>query len=133
MKPSALQRLAGNPSKRSLADRESEPSGPLGGPPAWLSVDALDEWRRVVPDMERLGVFTHADYSAVVAHCIVYGEVVGAAKRGEAMKVASLTALRLSAAELGLTPTSRAKPTGTPGPKNEAAEDFFSKPPALVR
>lgn len=128
---SAAKRLAGNPGKRPLLDPVATPSGPLGHPPAWLSVDALDEWQRVVPPMEACGAFTGADYAAVLAHCIVFGEVVKAAKAGEPMKVASLTALRLSAADLGLTPTSRTKLVASPAPRHDQAEDFFA--PAAPR
>lgn len=129
--PTALRKLARDANRQPLRDREPAPSGPLGGPPAWLSVDALDEWQRVVPPMEACGAFTSADYAAVLAHCIVFGEVVKAAKAGEPMKVASLTALRLSAADLGLTPTSRTKLVASPALRHDQAEDFFA--PAAPR
>ena len=124
---SAVKRLAGNPGKRPVLDQVATPSGPLGHPPAWLSPDGLEEWRRIVPEMERFGIFTSADFSAVVGHCVAYSDVVQAAKRHEQVKSTALTALRLSAAELGLTPASRVKLVAAPAPGHDQAEEFFAQ------
>ena len=121
-----VKRLAGNPGKRPLKTEPPAPVGALGDPPAWFTPDALEEWHRIVIAMAT--VFTAADFSAVVGHCCAFADVVQAGRRGEAMKSSMLTALRMSAAELGLSPTSRAKLAApSTGKPDDPAEAFFRR------
>lgn len=123
--PTKLKVLAGNPGKRPLNDREPQPSGKIGACPDWFPADAKLEWNRVVPELDRVGVLTSVDAATVEAHCLAYAEVIGAARRGEPLKAAMLTALRVGAAELGLTPAARAKLVVPQGADNDPAEQFF--------
>src|SRR5687768_7084489 len=107
--PTKLKELAGNPGKRPLNDREPHPSGRIGACPDWFPDDAKLEWNRVVPELDRLGVLTSVDAAIVEAHCLTYAEVIDAKRNGEPLKAAMLTALRVGAAELGLTPAARVK------------------------
>lgn len=94
--------------------------------PAWLSKDAKAEWRRVAPILvNERKVLTEADLGTLESYCIATGTVreahralnrdglVVAGKRHPAfgMMNAAQTTARLCAAELGLTPVSRSRPT----------------------
>ena len=90
--------------------------------PAWLSPAARLEWRRVMPLLVERKILTDADMAMVEAFCVASvrvreiekliqnpsGEIDGKLFRmqGQAMQTA-----RQIAAELGLTPVSRSRPT----------------------
>ena len=97
--------------------------------PRWLSKDAIDEWRRVVPELMERKILTEADLGTLENYCAAIGSArecsrilqaeghVVATPHGPkrhpasvAMKDAMGTARQL-AAELGLTPVSRSRPT----------------------
>ncbi|MER9210066.1 phage terminase small subunit P27 family [Mesorhizobium sp. M0771] len=95
-------------------------------PPAWLSKDAKAEWRRVAHILvNERKVLTEADLGTLESYCIATGTVreahralnrdglVVAGKRHPAfgMMNAAQTTARLCAAELGLTPVSRSRPS----------------------
>ena len=79
-KPTALRIFEGNPSRRPLNAREPKPT--LGVPrcPGWLSSEAKAEWKRVVPELERLGMLTKIDRAALAAYCQSWAEYVEAVK-----------------------------------------------------
>ena len=66
--PTAHLRLVGS---RELEHRHDEPKPELGAPspPAWLSREAMAEWRRVVPELTRIGVLAKVDRAVLVAYC----------------------------------------------------------------
>ena len=98
-------------------------------PSAWLSKDAKAEWRRVMPDLTKRRILTEADLGSLEHYCIAAGQVRKMQKmidqqghivetdRGPrvnpAVRVQSdaMTRARQLAAELGLTPVSRSRPT----------------------
>ena len=98
-------------------------------PPAWLSKDAKAEWRRVMPLLIERRILTQADMGSVENYCIAIGQVremqrtitteghVIQTARGlrahPAVKIQAdaMTRARLLAAELGLTPVSRSRPS----------------------
>lgn len=67
-KPRHLKVLEGNPGKRPLKD-EPRPTPKVPRAPGWLSKEARAEWRRVVPELGRLGLLTVVDRAALVAYC----------------------------------------------------------------
>lgn len=71
-KPTALKTLAGNPGKRPLNTREPRPTAQPPRCPSWLALAAKREWRRVVPELERLGLLTLIDMAALAAYCQSY-------------------------------------------------------------
>lgn len=107
--------------------------------PAWLSKDAAAEWRRVVPILVERRILTRADLGSLENYCTAIGQVREAERhiqehgivftamketadgglvpiglrRNPAVGVQSdaMTRARLLAAELGLTPVSRSRPT----------------------
>ena len=123
--PTALKKLAGNPGKRPMNDREPQPSGRIGPCPDWFSADARLEWDRIVPELDRLGVLTSVDAAVVEGHCLTYGEIVATAKAGEPVKAALLAQMRAYAGELGLTPSARSKLIAPKGGDGDPADEFF--------
>ncbi|WP_316195932.1 MULTISPECIES: phage terminase small subunit P27 family [unclassified Bradyrhizobium] len=96
---------------------------------SWLSKDAKAEWRRVMPILSARRILTDADLGSLESYCIASGQVremqriikregsVIITDRGlrahPAVRIQSdaMTRARLLAAELGLTPVSRNRPT----------------------
>jgi P27 family predicted phage terminase small subunit len=64
--------------------REPRPKAGVPGMPSWLSAEAKAEWRRVVPELRRIGVLVVLDRAAIAAYCTAYAEVVHATKLLEA-------------------------------------------------
>jgi len=146
-KPTRLRILEGNPGRRPLNDREPKPRDATPVLPAWLSPDAKTEWRRIVPELRRLGLLTLVDRAALAAYCQAWAELQIATrlleKEGRIVEVdvfgkdGAVTgsksqlhpAVKLQRdafgrvkqflAEFGLTPASRAR-LNAPGPAKEA-------------
>ncbi|MDH7795801.1 MULTISPECIES: phage terminase small subunit P27 family [unclassified Beijerinckia] len=101
----------------------------LPTPPAWLSKEAKAEWRRVVPILIERRILTDADLAVMAGYCSAVGEIAQASKiiavegltfegktgpkRHPAVGVRNeaLAHMRQYAAELGLTPVSRSRPS----------------------
>jgi P27 family predicted phage terminase small subunit len=66
--------IRGNPGRRPIR-HEPEPAIPAQCPEPLPHVTGLaaDEWRRVGPELYRLGLLTVLDTSAFAAYCIAYG------------------------------------------------------------
>lgn len=98
-------------------------------PPAWLSPDARAEWSRVIPILTDRKILSAADLGSLENYCVAIGtvremdrylqekghiiDVEGVPRRNPAVGIqaeAMTRSLRL-AAELGLTPVSRSRPT----------------------
>lgn len=97
--------------------------------PAWMSVDAKKEWRRILPILVARRILTTPDLGSLENYCVAIGTVremertvqdeghtyedaKGAIKRHPAVAIQAeaMTRARLLAAELGLTPVSRSRP-----------------------
>lgn len=144
-KPTRLKVLTGNPGRRHL--NAGEPRPPSGAPtcPTWLDKEAKSEWRRVVPILDRLGLLSRVDRSAVAAYCTAWAELHWATvqlrkgrtyttKEGQVcvhpavgMQRSALQHVRQFAALFGLDPSSRGK-LAVPGGQGEEAElnDFLN-------
>jgi P27 family predicted phage terminase small subunit len=129
--PTRLKLLRGNPGKRRLNLDEPQPaSAPeCPAPPSFLSAYAAEQWRRVAPELHRLGLLTILDETTLAAHCAACcrwhqceeilereGELVVAGSAGNrvphpAVRIAVQAARDLIAfgREFGLTPSSRAR------------------------
>ncbi|HUF53804.1 MAG TPA: phage terminase small subunit P27 family [Dehalococcoidia bacterium] len=67
-KPAHVKAVAGNPGKRPI----TEPPEPAEGDvscPAWLSAKARNEWERIAPELQRLGLLTVLDVSSFALYC----------------------------------------------------------------
>ena len=97
--------------------------------PKWLSADARREWKRVFPILRTRRILTVADLGSLENYCVAIGQVremermlqkEGHTYMGEtgpkrhpatAIQSDAMTRARLLAAELGLTPVSRSRPS----------------------
>jgi len=146
-KPTKLRVLEGNPSKRPLPRNEPDPDPAMPECPDWLMDDAKEEWERVAPELNRLGLLTKVDRTALAGYCQSYAKWKQAdewikengtvyAIRGsdggvkylqQAPQVSianqCLKQIRAFCAEFGLTPAARAR-MELP---NEREDDFLAK------
>lgn len=92
-------------------------------PPTWLSATAKTEWKRVMPILTERHILTDADLGGLENYCIC----IGRARQMEAaiqktddpelmlklarMQDKAIASARQLAAELGLTPVSRSRPS----------------------
>lgn len=69
--PTVLKLLRGNPGKRAVNTREPKPavSKRLPQPPSHLGKLAKQEWRRIVPELHRLGMLTSIDRNELARYC----------------------------------------------------------------
>jgi P27 family predicted phage terminase small subunit len=65
-----LKLVRGNPGKRSIRG-QPEPQRPkqLPDPPDYLLPEAKAEWRRIAPELSRLGLLTLLDIHPLAAYC----------------------------------------------------------------
>lgn len=68
-KPTALKVLTGNPGKRPLNMAEPRPAPGIPSCPSWLSLEARREWRRITPELSRLGLLSGVDRAALAGYC----------------------------------------------------------------
>jgi P27 family predicted phage terminase small subunit len=80
-KPTALKKLQGNAGKRKLNEREPQPTPGAPEMPRDLSKAAAEEWIRIVPELEQLGVLTKVDRAALAAYCHAFARWFEAEKR----------------------------------------------------
>ena len=73
-KPVVLKLLRGNPGRRRLPEEPRPRSAPkCPEPPAHLSEYAISEWRRIGPELHRLGLLTILDETSFACYCSAYG------------------------------------------------------------
>ena len=136
-KPTNLKILEGNPGKRSFNLNEPKPISIAPECPDWLLDEAKKEWKRLAPELERLGLLTILDMAAFAGYCQSYAKFKAAEefvkkhgttyripKKNKAGKVISvymapypevaiarhsLKQIRMFAQEFGLTPSSRGR------------------------
>src|ERR1700686_2310934 len=88
-------------------------------PPAWLSKHAKSEWRRVMPELIKRRILTQADFGSLESYCVATGRVRDIEKllrngidpKLFRMQDQAIKTARQLAAELGLTPVSRSRPS----------------------
>ena len=127
-KPAHIKALEGNPGKRPLKCNNAKPRSLAPDCPDWLSAEAKAEWKRLAPELERLGLLTVLDRAAFSCYCQSFAHwvqaqrvlreqgtmyVTGSGRVRERPEVAiaesSLKLMRAFAVEFGLTPNSRSR------------------------
>lgn len=68
-KPIEAKILAGNPGKRRLPARVAKGPRGLTDPPPGLTRHAAEEWRRVAPELDQLGLLTTVDRAVLESYC----------------------------------------------------------------
>jgi P27 family predicted phage terminase small subunit len=89
--------------------------------PSWLSREAKAEWRRVMPGLTKRRILTTADLGTLENYCVANGlvrqierriqEIGGIDMQLARLQIHVMATARQHAAELGLTPVSRSRPT----------------------
>ena len=87
--------------------------------PRWLSKHGRAEWRRVMPELARRQILTAADFGSLESYCIAISRVReletllhdGIDPKLFRMQDQAMKTARQLAAELGLTPVSRSRPS----------------------
>lgn len=130
-KPTALREFEGDAGKQlSKRQREPKPQKATGvQPPTWLGAYAQAEWRRVAPELERLGLVTIVDMAALEIYCDLYGRWRHARTMKGNDKAVSDLAYRIKQylGEFGLTPAGRVsihadEPAPPPKPSDRSHE-----------
>lgn len=145
-KPTVLKLLTGNPGKRKLNRREPKPkSAPRPpSPPSFLGKLAKEEWRRVVPELHRLGLLTKLDRAALAAYCQSWARYIEADKvitdhgmtfmtdKGYVCQRPEVTIaqkersqMKQFASQFGLTPASRSSINTGEAPPADPDDDFL--------
>lgn len=120
--------LEGNPSKRPLKGKSPQPDKGIPNCPSWLSDEAKQEWKRVTPELIKLGLLTNLDRNILAGYCnsyalwqqaqecifkqgAVYVTAKGKLQPRPEIDIAKTAGEMMNnfAAELGLTLTSRAR------------------------
>jgi P27 family predicted phage terminase small subunit len=99
--------------------------------PSWMSADAKAEWRRVFPSLVARKILTEADLGGLENYCISMGRVRmiekaldgGFDEKLVRAQDKAMTTARQLAAELGLTPVSRSRPTVRDDDKDDGDEN----------
>jgi len=79
-KPTALKKLAGNPGKRKLNDKEPAPPPGLPDCPKHLDGAAREEWKRVLALLSAMKIVTIADRAMLAIYCAAWSTMVEAQK-----------------------------------------------------
>ena len=144
--PTRLKLLRGNPGHRRLRPEPEPPRLPeCPDPPAHVTGYAAEEWRRIGPELHRLGLLTVADTSVFEGYYITYGrwreleeqlanaELTVPGSTGnqvinpllKAAAQAARDVIRFSN-EFGITPSSRARVTAVRVPLDSKFGDLIS-------
>ena len=75
-KPTNLRILEGNPGKRKINKSEPKPRPVTPECPAWVCPEGKREWKRIVPELEFLGLLTIVDGAALAHYCQAHGRAV---------------------------------------------------------
>ncbi len=149
-KPTQLRVLQGNPGKRPLPKGEPQPRVVPMPCPRWLLPEAKREWRKVAPELKRLGLATVVDRTALAAYCQAYARWRQAedvlsreglifetasgylAPRPEvAIAQKSMQIMKGFATEFGFTPSSRSRISVPEQKQGDPFADFLSRSNAV--
>lgn len=73
-KPTALKLLAGNPGRRKINRREPKPDKSLPACPAWLDPVAKRQWKKLAPELHRMGVLAKIDGNLLARYCQTWAQ-----------------------------------------------------------
>ena len=139
--PSNVRQLRGNPGRRTTEPRPQPVRG-IPDPPSWLATEAKAEWKRVTPELNRLGLLAKIDRAVLAIYCDAWSKWVTASRRlesdgltakgarGHTMKSAvwqlyrdAGTQVAALAKELGLSPNARGR-MKAPDPEPDDESDL---------
>lgn len=151
-KPSNLKLVEGTYREDRAPAKEPRPEVQIPSCPSWLHREAKREWRRIVGELEALGLISNFDRGALAAYCEAYAEWWEADRTikeegryvryttksgGEyvqahpavAIKNNAIDRLRRFANDFGMTPAARARVEAAEREEGEPdpSEEFFRK------
>ena len=99
--PSNVHLLRGNPSKKPIADLVDgfQPEVEIPGCPRHLLPEARKEWRRITPELERYGLISKLDRSALALYCQAWARWVWAEEQLQRAQAQAQAAMAIAAAE----------------------------------
>jgi P27 family predicted phage terminase small subunit len=152
-KPTHLKLVMGTARRCRMPKHEPVPELAIPPVPPELSDDAKLEWNWVMPDLFRAGLMTRLDRAVLAAYCSAHGRWVRAERalrkfgdegadglltktaKGNVIQnplvgVSNKAAADMAkfAAELGMSPSSRARISVAPAPGDDPALKYFSGP-----
>lgn len=139
-KPVADKIARGKPGHHPLNLDEPKYAKGVPEPPDSLKPEARAEWDRIVPELVRTGVLAFVHRSTLVVYCQRYAdfcETYEALAPGvteaenQRRRRDSGNAVRLLAAELGITPSSQSRIVIPKSKKEEDLDDFVGRKPKL--
>lgn len=85
--PANVHLLRGNPSKKSAAELHGgvSPDVEIPTPPRHLKGEALKEWKRITPELLKLGLVSKIDRAALAMYCAAWGRHVDAENKIRAL------------------------------------------------
>jgi P27 family predicted phage terminase small subunit len=103
-----LVKLEGNPGHRKVSHETPKFKPILPKAPAWLDSVARKEWRRIGPELERLGLLTSGDMAAFAAYCAAYSMLVSAQRvlKREGMTFETANGYKMPLPEVAISNTS---------------------------
>jgi P27 family predicted phage terminase small subunit len=141
--PSTLRLLHGNPGHRPINPDEPKPPAHDLTPPGDLAGEALAEWGRMAPRLQKSGLLSELDEKALALYCCSYADWVAASKKVEEFGTVikgpkgfpmpspyvrlvekAWERMRKMLIEFGMTPSARARVTTT---EPQGAQDPFAK------
>lgn len=99
--PANVHLLRGNPSKKAMGALidELQPEVEIPDYPPWLWSEAKKEWKRIAVELERYGLISRLDRSALVLYCQAWAKMVWAERQlTRAMKLAEQKRVEAEAA-----------------------------------
>lgn len=147
-KPTALLEFTGafrkDPQRRRARSSEPKLEKGLGEPPTWLDAVAVEEWWRVMPDLEKSGVAARVEATSLACYCQAVSRLRKAeeqiardgitvstpqgVKKHPAVNIAERAAalIRLFASDFGMTPASRSRVQAIPNAEQKPDNEFAS-------
>lgn len=72
-KPTKTKILQGTLNVSRINPNEPEPDCKIPDPPDHLSKEALAEWNRIAPELDKMGLISEVDMASFAAYCQAYG------------------------------------------------------------
>lgn len=121
-RPTRLKILRGEPNKSRINTNEPQPKPSKGRPPTWLSDPAKTLWKKLAPELLRVGILAVADEEVFACYCQNVARLARMERelkggkaildRADMMTIKDLQLLIVKiGAEFGLTPSSRSRIT----------------------
>ena len=104
-KPTVLKLLHGERNKNRINLNEPKPTPKAPKCPSWLSVEARREWKRLAPELERLGLLTKADLAMFASYCSAFGKLIWAERQIKKIRRHELKMIREAGKKRSEVPT----------------------------